>query len=169
MTEPANALVRPARTSDVSIIKSFVDGYANDRILLGKASVTLYEDVQEFVVAELAGEVVGCGALHVMWQDLAEVRTLAVAPHVRGRGVGAAILNALLERARAVGVERVFCLTFETAFFAEHGFVEIEGTPVDHEVFMQLLQSYDDGVAEFLDLERVKPNTLGNSRMLRVL
>jgi len=169
VSNDAKPLIRPARTTDVPIIKAFVDGYANDRILLGKASVTLYEDVQEFVVAELDGAVVGCGALHVMWQDLAEVRTLAVAPEVRGRGVGAALLTALLDRARAVGVERVFCLTFETSFFAGHGFVEIAGAPVDHDVFVQLLQSYDDGVAEFLDLERVKPNTLGNTRMLRIL
>jgi amino-acid N-acetyltransferase len=162
-------LVRPARTSDVSIIKAFVDGYANDRILLGKASVTLYEDVQEFVIAEIDGRVVGCGALHVLWQDLAEVRTLAVTPEFRGHGVGAELLNALIDRARDLGVERVFCLTFETSFFGGHGFVEIEGTPVEHDVYMELLQSYDDGVAEFLDLERVKPNTLGNHRMLRIL
>jgi amino-acid N-acetyltransferase len=169
VTDADALLVRPARTSDVSIIKGFVDGYANDRILLGKASVTLYEDVQEFVIAEIDGQVVGCGALHVLWQDLAEVRTLAVAPEFRGHGVGAEILNELLARARALGVERVFCLTFETSFFGGHGFIEIEGTPVEHDVYMELLQSYDDGVAEFLDLERVKPNTLGNHRMLRVL
>lgn len=169
MTTADAVIVRPARTSDVPIIKSFVDGYANDRILLGKASVTLYEDVQEFVVAEVDGRVVGCGALHVMWQDLAEVRTLAVIPEFRGTGVGAKLLSALIERAQAVGVERVFCLTFETEFFGSHGFVEIEGTPVEPDVYVQLLQSYDDGVAEFLDLERVKPNTLGNHRMLRVL
>ena len=60
----------------------------------------------------------------------------------------------------------MFCLTFETAFFGRHGFVEIEGAPVPHDVYEQLLQSYDEGVAEFLDLERVKPNTLGNHRML---
>lgn len=68
-----------------------------------------------------------------------------------------------------LGVAKVFCLTFETEFFGRHGFVEIEGTPVDHDVFEQLLRSYDEGVAEFLDLERVKPNTLGNHRMLLVL
>ena len=71
--------------------------------------------------------------------------------------------------ARDLGVKRVFCLTFETEFFAGRGFIEIDGTPVDHDVFEQLLQSYDEGVAEFLDLERVKPNTLGNRRMLLVL
>ncbi len=163
------ALVREARTSDVRAIRDLVDVYSEDRILLSKATVTLYEDVQEFYVAEVDGDVIGCGALHVLWEDLAEVRTLAVAPAHRGRGIGHALLTRLLDQARSVGVRRVFTLTFETTFFAHHGFAEIDGTPVSHEVFEQLLQSYDEGVAEFLGLERVKPNTLGNSRMLLVL
>ena len=146
-----------------------MDAYADDRRLLSKATVTLYEDVQEFFVAERGGEVVGCGALHVLWEDLAEVRTVAVAPHLRGHGIGQLVLSRLLEQAVEVGVGRVFCLTFETGFFARNGFVEIDGAPVPHDVFEQLLQSYDEGVAEFLGLERVKPNTLGNTRMLRVL
>jgi len=158
--------VRRARTSDVRAIRGLVDTYADDRRLLSKATVTLYEDVQEFFVADLDGQVVGCGALHVLWEDLAEVRTLAVDPATRGVGVGHLVLSRLLDQARQIGIERVFCLTFETTFFGRHGFVEIEGAPVAHDVFEQLLQSYDEGVAEFLDLERVKPNTLGNARML---
>jgi len=160
------AVVRRARTSDVRAIRRLVDTYADDRRLLSKATVTLYEDVQEFFVADLDGRVVGCGALHVLWEDLAEVRTVAVDPDLRGAGVGHLVLSRLLDQAREIGVDRVFCLTFETGFFGRHGFVEIEGAPVAHEVFEQLLQSYDEGVAEFLDLERVKPNTLGNARML---
>ncbi len=159
-------VVRRARTADVRDIRRLVDTYADDRRLLSKATVTLFEDVQEFFVADLDGRVVGCGALHVLWEDLAEVRTVAVDPELRGVGIGHRVLEGLLEQARAVGVERVFCLTFETAFFGRHGFVEIEGAPVPHDVYEQLLQSYDEGVAEFLDLERVKPNTLGNVRML---
>ena len=167
---PAERLsIRPARTSDVRAIRRLVDTYAPERRLLSKATVTLYEAVPEFVVGELDGEVVGCGAVHVMWEDLAEVRTVAVDPSLRGKGVGGVLLEHLVQRARALGVKRVFCLTFETGFFGRHGFVEIDGTPVDHDVFEQLLQSYDEGVAEFLDLERVKPNTLGNHRMLLVL
>ena len=167
---PAERLrIRPARTADVRAIRALVDTYAPDRRLLSKATVTLYEAVPEFVVGELDGEVVGCGAVHVMWEDLAEVRTVAVDPTLRGKGVGSVMLEHLLQRARDLGVKRVFCLTFETEFFGRHGFVEIDGTPVEHAVFEQLLQSYDEGVAEFLDLERVKPNTLGNHRMLLVL
>jgi amino-acid N-acetyltransferase len=66
-----------------------------------------------------------------------------------------------------LGILRVFCLTFEVAFFSRHGFKRLEGTPVDSDVYAQLLRSDDEGVAEFLDLDRVKPNTLGNVRMLR--
>jgi len=159
-------VVRRARTADVRAIRTFVDAYADDRILLQKPTVKLYEDVQEFWVAELAGAVVGCGALHVMWEDLAEVRTLAVTPEVRHTGLGHRILDQLLRTARELGVRKVFCLTFEVEFFTSHGFRPIEGVVVDHDVYAQLLQSYDEGVAEFLDLERVKPNTLGNTRML---
>jgi len=167
---PAERLsIRPARTSDVRAIRRLVDTYAPERRLLSKATVTLYEAVPEFVVGELDGEVVGCGAVHVMWEDLAEVRTVAVDPSLHGKGVGSVMLQHLIARARDLGVKRVFCLTFETEFFGRHGFVEIDGTPVEHDVFEQLLQSYDEGVAEFLDLERVKPNTLGNHRMLLVL
>jgi amino-acid N-acetyltransferase len=169
MSPSERLAIRPAHTGDIRAIRRLVDTYAPDRRLLSKATVTLYEAVPEFVVGELDGEVVACGAVHVMWEDLAEVRTVAVDPSLRGTGVGGVLLEHLVKRARALGVKRVFCLTFETGFFGRHGFVEIEGTPVDHDVFEQLLQSYDEGVAEFLDLERVKPNTLGNHRMLLVL
>jgi amino-acid N-acetyltransferase len=162
----ASVTVREARTSDVAAIRALVDTYTADRILLAKATVTLYEDVQEFYVAEVEGRVVGCGALHVLWEDLAEVRTLAVEPAHRGRGLGHLLLERLVRQAREVGVSRLFTLTFEVEFFGRHGFAEIDGIPVSHVVFEQLLQSYDEGVAEFLGLERVKPNTLGNSRML---
>jgi amino-acid N-acetyltransferase len=159
--------VRPARTRDVADIRRLVDLYAAKRILLDKATVTLYEDVQEFLVAETADAgVVGCGALHVMWEDLAEVRTLAVDPAARGTGVGHVLLDKLIERARELGVRKVFCLTFEVEFFVAHGFHAIEGQPVEPDVYEELVRSYDEGVAEFLGLEWVKPNILGNTRML---
>jgi amino-acid N-acetyltransferase len=201
--------IKPARTSDVPTIRKLIDANVESGRLLSKATVTLYEDIQEFRVAVLhrddeafpredsippdpAGSslshkrasrppvrpsppsdgmdrdaaLAGCGALHVMWEDLAEIRTVAVRDDCRGMGIGHAIVDALLRRARALGVERVFCLTFAVDFFARHGFQPISGTPVAAEVYAELLRSYDEGVAEFLDLERVKPNTLGNTRML---
>lgn len=158
--------VRRARTSDVPVIRELVAPYVERRILVAKEAVTYYEGLQQFRVAELDGEVVGCGALHVFWEDLAEVRTIAVKEGVVGHGVGGAIVEQLLADAREIGVERVFCLTFEVDFFRRHGFEVIDGTPVEPQVFAELLRSYDVGTAELLDLERVKPNTLGNTRML---
>lgn len=158
-------LARRARTGDVAGIKALVDRYAG-RVLLAKDMVTLYEDVQEFWVVEQDSLIVGCGALHVLWQDLAEVRTVAVDPELAGRGVGHALVHALLCTARELGVRRVFVLTFEREFFSRHGFAEIDGTPVATEVYEQMRRSYDAGVAEFLDLAYVRPNTLGNARML---
>jgi amino-acid N-acetyltransferase len=160
-------LVRRARTSDVRGIRRLIDTYSGERRLLSKATVALYEDVPEFRVAvQEDGSVAGCGALHVLWEDLAEIRTVAVDPACRGQKVGRQIVDVLLADARELGVKRVFVLTFETGFFGSFGFVEIDGAPVPPPVYEQLLRSYDEGVAEFLGLERVKPNTLGNTRML---
>ncbi len=158
--------VRPATPADVHSIHDLVEPYASERILLAKEWVGYYEAVQEFVVAVEGDEVIGCGALHVLWSDLAEIRTLAVSPARRRHGVGHALTVALLDRARDFGLRRLFCLTFEVEFFAAHGFRVIEGTPVAPDVYAELLRSHDDGIAEFLDLARVKPNTLGNTRML---
>jgi amino-acid N-acetyltransferase len=166
----AEVLVRRARTPDVPAIKAIVDSYAGDgRHMLAKELVTLYENVQDFRVAELDGEVIGCGAVHVLWADLGEVRTVAVRPDRRGNHYGDGILGALVSQARKLGLSRLFALTFQTAFFARHGFVEIEGSPVDLATYDAMRSSYDPGVAEFLQLEYVKPNTLGNTRMLLTL
>ena len=170
--------VRPARTADVAAIEALIEPFVSQRILLGKDAVVLYGSIQQFVVAEDAsGSVVGCGALHVLWRDLGEIRTVAVAESSRGLGVGTAVLSALEFEARALGLERLFCLTFETDFFGRLGFDVIgevgadSETPsiVTPEVFAELARSHDEGVAEFLDLSRVKPNTLGNTRMLKAL
>jgi amino-acid N-acetyltransferase len=161
--------VRPARTSDIKAIHKLIVDFASGGRMLQKETVTLYESVQEFMVAVEDGQVVGCGALHVLWEDLAEVRSVAITETLRGKGIGNQILERIIERARELGLSRIFCLTFETKFFGRHGFEEIQGTPVEPEVYTQLLKSYDSGVAEFLDLESVKPNTLGNTRMLKIL
>jgi amino-acid N-acetyltransferase len=165
---PDGLVVRRARTSDIPAVKALVDVYSG-KILLEKNLVTLYEAVQEFWIAERAGELIGCGALHVLWSDLGEIRTIAVHPDVRGQGVGHAIVDRLLDVARDLHLERIFVLTFEVEFFVRHGFGEIDGTPVTAEVYEEMCRSYDTGVAEFLDLSYVKPNILGNTRMLLTL
>jgi amino-acid N-acetyltransferase len=149
-----NFSVRAARTSDVPLIQALVEPLVQRRILLGKDSVVFYEAIQEFRVAEDAeGNAIGCGALHVMWQDLGEVRTLAVTDEWLHRGVGHALLEQLEEDARALGLSRLFCLSFEVPFFTRHGFEPMTEEPIDPAIY----------------LARVKPNTLGNTRMIKRL
>ena len=161
--------IRPARAGDVRAIAA-LRAPAEGRVLLHHDLVSLFERVPEFVVAVDANDaVVGAGALHIMWEDLAELRSVVVAESVRGQGVGHLIVDALANKAAQYGIKRLFCLTFEVAFFEKHGFHEISDVPVDEATFEEMSRSHDDGVAEFLDLARVKENTLGNTRMLRLL
>lgn len=164
--------IRSARTGDVPQMVALMEPLVARRILLGKDLVDLYAAVPEFLVAvDATDAVVGYGAVHVMWEQLGEVRTLGVSDRLLGRGVGHQLLTALEDRARALGLQQLFCLTFETEFFGKHGFEQMsEDTElIAAEVYAELLRSSDEGVAEFLDLARVKPNTLGNTRMLKRL
>jgi len=161
--------IRSAKTTDVPAISKIAAPLVNKRVLLGKEMVEAYEAIQEFVVAEQDSHIVGFGALHVMWQDLAEVRTLVVDDQSKRKGIGKALLAELEARAQALGIARVFCLTFEKEFFATNGYQVISDVPVDPATYAELVRSHDNGVAEFLDLARVKQNTLGNSRMLKQL
>ena len=161
--------IRSAKTTDVPAISQMAQPLVDERVLLGKEMVEAYEAIQEFVVAEQDSKLVGFGALHVMWQDLAEVRTLAVHDQSKRQGIGKALLAELEARAQALGVRRIFCLTFEKEFFVANGYQIISDVPVDPTTYAELVRSHDDGVAEFLDLARVKQNTLGNSRMLKQL
>jgi amino-acid N-acetyltransferase len=169
MTETSFS-VRPARTSDVPGIQQLIAPLVQRNILLHKDNVELYESVLEFRVAvDPAGRIIGCGALHVLWEDLGEVRTIAVADAYRGNGVGRAIYSDLEGQAREIGLSRLFCLTFEVDFFTRQGFAEVSDEIIPPDVYEEMLRSHDEGVAEFLDIARVKPNTLGNTRMLRLL
>ncbi len=162
--------VRPARATDIPAVHALRLPWVEQGVLLGREKVEMYEQVQEMLLAvDEQDKVVGCGALHVMWQDLAEIRSVVIDNNLQGQGIGHLIIDALVERARELGIKRIFCLTFETEFFGRHGFAEIADTPVDEATFAEMVRSSDEGIAEFLDLARVKQNTLGNTRMLRLI
>ena len=166
--DPKSPMVHRARVSDVRRIKQLVDAYAGP-ILLQKTLANLFEDVTEFWVAEVDGAILGCGALHVLWEDLGEIRTVATDPAARREGVGRAVCTEIIEHARDLGLHRLFVLTFEVEFFRSLGFAPIRELDISPEAYAELRSSYDGGVAEFLDLPHVKPNTLGNTRMLKIL
>jgi amino-acid N-acetyltransferase len=170
VTQAQKWTIRRARTSDIRAIAALIEPLVEARVLLGKDLVVLYEAVQEFTVATTpSGDVVGCGALHVFWENLGEIRTLAVSPDHLGEGIGTALVGALEAQARELGLDTLFCLTFEVDFFRRNGFHLQDDQIVDPEIYVELVRSPDEGVAEFLDLARVKPNTLGNSRLVKDL
>ncbi|MEP6561035.1 MAG: amino-acid N-acetyltransferase [Nakamurella sp.] len=170
--EGPGLLVHRAKVTDVRRIKELVDAYAGP-ILLKKSLANLFEDVTEFWVAQTpdgeSASVVGCGALHVLWEDLGEIRTVATDPAARRHGVGRAVCMEIISQARELGLHRLFVLTFEVEFFSSLGFEPIHELNLSREAYAELRSSYDRGVAEFLDLPYVKPNTLGNTRMLKIL
>ena len=156
-------ILRRATAADVPLIVELVAPMVEARILVPKQQVDYYESIHEFWLVfdqheDGTQSLVGCAACHLIWSDVAEAR-----------GIGRLLVEQVIEDARVLGARRVFCLTFETDFFGSLGFEVIDGTPVAPEVYVELLHSRDEGTAEFLDLARVKPNTLGNSRMLLTL
>jgi amino-acid N-acetyltransferase len=170
VTQASQWSIRRARTSDIRSIARLIEPLVESRVLLGKDLVVLYEAVQEFSVAEdPSGQILGCGALHVFWENLGEVRTLAVSPDHLNQGIGTALVEELETQAKELGLTRLFCLTFEVDFFQKMGFRLQNDEIVGPEVYVELVRSPDEGVAEFLDLARVKPNTLGNSRLVKEL
>ena len=139
--------VRRARTADVPWILEVTKPLVDSRVLLGKDAVSIYEAVQEFRIAEdESGNPIGCGALHVMWQDLGEIRTLAVTPEWLGKGVGAAILARLVEDATELGLGRLFCLTFEVDFFTKHR--QFDGAKAARDLGFRPAQTMEQEVAD---------------------
>lgn len=118
--------IRPAEVKDVPGIKALIDPHAETGIMLPKSLSTLYESVRDFQVCMDGDLVVGAGALHVLWEDLAEIRSLGVHVDYHGRGIGKAIGQALLADAEHLGVGRVFALTYATSFFLSLGFRTID-------------------------------------------
>ena len=169
VTSAPRQVTRKACAADVPAIREIVEPVIAQRRMIPINPVSFYTSLQRFQVAERDGHVVGCGALHVMWEDLAEIRTIAVRPGETRIGIGTSLLEALLREARALGMRRVFCLTFETAFFGRHGFRPVPARSVSPEIYAELLRYYDHDVAGKLDLSWIKPNTLGNTAMLLTL
>jgi len=124
--------VRNAKISDAKAIYSLINSYAERDKMLFRSMADIYENLQAFAVAELDGGVVGCCALQVVWSDLAEVKSLAVDASNKGAGVGKMLVNAAIEQASQLGVQRVFALTLEPDFFEKLGFevIEKDGLPM---------------------------------------
>jgi len=128
-------MIRHARISDAREIHKLLLGYAQDGQLLGRSLANIYDSIRGFYVYEEGGEVLGIGALAICWEDLAEVRSLAVASGQQGKGIGRKIVEMCLQEATQLGLRRVFALTYQPDFFKSLGFFDIEKSELPQKIW----------------------------------
>ena len=125
----AQPMVRKARLGDVNDMFRIINHYAEMQLMLPKTQLQLYENLRDYsIVTEVSApnRVLACGALHIYWENLAEIRAVAVAPGITRKGVGTLLIEHLLEEARELEIEQVFVFTYEPKFFGRFGFIQVE-------------------------------------------
>ncbi|MGX9726704.1 MAG: N-acetyltransferase [Candidatus Electronema sp. VV] len=136
----AASRIRPAHMGDVKPIHSLLQQFANKGLLLGRSISSLYDQLRDFVVYDEGGTVLGVCALHICWENLAEIRSLAVAESSHKQGIGRALVNACLHEAKSLEIGRVFTLTYQGGFFRKLGFVPIEKSELPHKIWSDCIQ-----------------------------
>ncbi len=135
-------LPRKARVTDVPGLQKLINHFAARNEMLYRSLNELYEHVRDFYVVEDGEEVLGCSAVHVTWDDLAELKCVAVAESAQGRGLGRALVDECLAEARQIGLRRVFTLTYKPDFFARHGFQIVDRNMLPHKVWGECIKCH---------------------------
>ncbi|GFO69167.1 acetyltransferase [Geomonas limicola] len=149
-------MLRKAKISDVKDIQKLLTNYASRGEMLSRSLSELYDAIRDFYIWEEEGRVLGASALHIVWEDLAEVRSVAVAEDAGRRGIGSKVVGACLEEAREIGLKRLFCLTYKPDFFAKFGFKVVDKSELPHKVWGDCIKCVKfpdcDEIAMILDL-----------------
>lgn len=155
-------MVRKAKLSDAKTIYELVSDYAKEGIVLPRSLNSIYEHIRDFWVYEEEGEVLGCCALQIVWEDLAEIRSLAVRRDRKGEGIGRELVRACIEEAHQLGVRRVFSLTYARDFFERFGFRVIDKSTLPHKVWTDCVNCIKfpdcDEIAVILELHESSPS-----------
>jgi amino-acid N-acetyltransferase len=128
-------IIRRANVQDVKAIKEIIEPYAKKEIMLPRPLSELYESIRNFYVCEEEGDIIGCCALQVSWQDMAEVLSLAVKPEYTRKGIGSILLDACLNDAEELKVNTVFTLTYAVPFFEKKGFHVVDKHTLPHKIW----------------------------------
>jgi amino-acid N-acetyltransferase len=135
-------MIRKAQVSDVPEIQRLVNYFAEKDQMLPRSLNTIYESLRDFFVVENGGKVVGCCALHITWNDLAEIKSLAVDESHQGSGLGRLLVEACLSEARQLGIPRVFCLTYVPEFFERLGFTRTDKSRLPHKIWSECINCH---------------------------
>lgn len=133
-------VLRKAKIEDVKAIHSLINYFAQKGEMLPRSQSEIYENLRDFFVVEEEGRVVGCCALHILWEDLAEVKSLAVREDQQGKGLGSRLVNACLEEAKNLGIKQVFALTFKPGFFENLGFKRVDKEKLPRKVWGECIK-----------------------------
>lgn len=149
-------MLRKAQIKDVKEIQKLLTFFANRGDMLSRSLSELYEAIRDFYIIEEEGRLLGVAALHIVWEDLAEIRSVAVAEDAGRKGSGTQVVQACLDEARELGLKRVFCLTYKPNFFAKFGFTIVDKAQLPHKVWgdcMKCVKFPDcDEIAMIMDL-----------------
>lgn len=152
-------MLRKAQIHDVKEIQKLLNLYASRGDMLSRSLSELYEALRDFYIIELDGQIVGVSALHIVWEDLAEIRSVAVAEETGRKGVGTEVVNACIEEAKMLGLKRLFCLTYKPDFFARFGFRIVDKSELPHKVWGDCIKCAKfpdcDEIAMIMDLPQV--------------
>jgi amino-acid N-acetyltransferase len=132
-------MIRKAKIKDIKQIQSLINGFAKKDMMLARSLNELYESVRDFWVAEERGRVLGCAALHISWDDLAEIKSLAVSGSKQKKGIGKALVGQCLAEAVQLGARRVFALTYKPDFFKKLGFRKIAHARLPHKIWAECI------------------------------
>jgi len=133
-------MIRKARIEDVKTIHSLVNHFAERGLMLPRSLSELYENLRDFCVYEIDGKIVGCAAVHIVWEDLCELKSLAVREKYQKRGVGSALVKRCLSEGRKLGMPKMFVLTSQPEFFEKHGFKRISKDSLPHKIWAECVK-----------------------------
>ncbi len=134
--------IRPAKVQDVKQMHKIIEFYADNKEMLHRSLNSIYENIQEYVVAEYKGKIIGCGALHVSWDNLAEVKALAVEKTYARQGIGTKIVKTLEQNALALGIYTTFALSFKPAFFQKMGYEMISREVLPQKIWSECINCH---------------------------
>ncbi|TAL22210.1 MAG: N-acetyltransferase [Nitrospirae bacterium] len=132
--------IRKAKTSDIKYIHRLVNEFAKKEKMLPRSLNDLYESIRDLFVYEDKGQIKGACALHIMWDDLAEIRSLAVSNDLQGKGIGKRLLTTCIKEAKGLGIKRVFALTYQPEFFRKIGFTDIDKSKLPQKIWGDCLR-----------------------------
>jgi len=153
-------MLRKAQINDVKDIQKLLMHFANRGDMLSRSLSELYEALRDFYIVEESGQLVGVAALHIVWEDLAEIRSVAVAEETGRKGIGTEVVNACIAEAKLLGLKRLFCLTYKPDFFARFGFEIVDKSQLPHKVWGDCIKCAKfpdcDEIAMIMDLPQVE-------------